>query len=72
MVWSWLKKRTYNRWVSVKDEQAWVFVHPWERRFVDEKLKQGWESWTEEDMRVLAELMKEVGKRIMSHGSGLL
>jgi len=58
--------------VSVKDEQAWVFVHPWERRFVDEKLKQGWESWTEEDMRVLAELMKEVGKRIMSHGSGLL
>jgi len=74
-IWYWLRNRikrgTYNRWVFVKDGQAWVFVHPWERRVIDEKLNQGWESWTDEEARQLLELMKEVGKRMIDFGSGL-
>jgi len=74
-IWHWFKnlakRGTYNRGVFVKDGQAWVFVHPWERRFVDEKLNQGWEGWTDEEERQLLELMREVGERMMDSGSGL-
>lgn len=74
-IWHWFKnftkRSTYNRWVFIRDREFWTFVHPWERRFVDERLKQGWENWTEEDTRELVELIRELGKRMIDSGSGL-
>lgn len=70
-IWYWFRNRikrgTYYQLVTVRDGQAWVFVHPWERRSIDEKLNQGWESWTDEEVRQLLELMREVGKRMIPH-----
>ena len=45
----------------------WAFVHPWERKFVEEKLEKDWSQWTHEETRELLQLMVDVGKRIMIH-----
>ena len=56
-------KGLHSKWTNIKERPEWSFVHPWERRFVNEKLAQGWETWTDEDVRGLSELIFEVGKR---------
>ncbi len=55
--------RLRNKWAKIRESPEWVFVHPWERRFVNEKLDQGWEAWSDEDVRVLSALIFEIGKR---------
>lgn len=65
----WLHSRVgkalHRRWTEIRESIRWSFVHPWERRYVEEKLAQGWETWTDEDARYLSQLIIEVGQRMM-------
>lgn len=60
-----LKKSIYNRWVKVREGVEWAFVHPWEKKFVEQKLEKGWSQWTSEETRELTQLMFDLGKRVM-------
>lgn len=59
---NWLQRRIgtglHKRWTKMRESPEWVFVHPWERRFVDQKLAQGWETWSDEDVQELSALKK--------------
>ena len=56
-------KGLLRKWTNIRERPEWAFVHPWERRFVNEKLAQGWETWTDEDVQELSALIFEIGKR---------
>ena len=56
-------KALENKWTNIRERAEWAFVHPWERDFVNEKLAQGWKTWTDEEARELASLIIEIGKR---------
>ena len=67
---NWLQRKIgtglLNKWAKIRESPEWAFVHPWERRFVNEKLAQGWETWTDEDVQELSALIFEIGKRSIS------
>lgn len=59
------KRCTYRVWSKVRQSSAWPFVHPWERKFVEEKLEKGWEVWSVKEARELVELLIVVGRRMV-------